>query len=99
MKSELEPGCMAMIVGGFFPENIGKIVTCLKYIGADIGFWADDLWEINKPIITQWSRNPNFNDMSENKETTYMASAKTMQRIDDNETKCLSKPVHITENP
>ena len=70
-RSDLEPGCKAIIVSGYCKSNIGKIVTCLNYIGKTIGFGNTDLWGVDSPVLFSSGN------------THYKCSAATMQRIDD----------------
>ncbi len=95
MRSKLEPGCMAMIVGGVVKSNHGMIVKVGNFIGDPLkGSVIDrdlDIWEVNKLVTFR-----NIRAGVKTYNTHYMASGKTMQRIDDNETKCLSEPAHIT---
>jgi len=74
-RSNLEPGCLAVIVGGVVKENYGKIVTCVRYIGKVpelVGNYTDsDIWEVNQPVRFNFGAYHN------------LCSGKTMQRIDD----------------
>jgi hypothetical protein len=81
---------MAIIVSGVCRENYGKIVRVGNFIGTKIHesgqlFNDHDLWEVNKKIKFGWAG------------YYHLCSGKTMQRIDDNETKCLSDPARIEE--
>ncbi len=80
MKTELEPGCMAIIVGGVVRSNIGMIVKVGNFIGKiprrnRINFVDPDMWEVDKPILFNCGRN--FN----------LCSGKTMQRLNDEDEK------------
>ncbi len=76
--SKLEPGCKAIVIGGKAQENLGKIVTCIKFIGeasntTDNCYFGDkDIWEIDTPIVFLPFRN-----------MYPLCSARTLQRIDD----------------
>lgn len=64
MKLNCKPGCLAIVVKGANPNsprtNVGKIVTCIKYVGdiTDlVGFTVSskNLWLVDKPLF--FSRN------------------------------------------
>ena len=80
MRSELEPGCKAIIIGGRCKENIGKIITCLNYVGTHkdkLVIFADhDLWEVDKKITFRGNSGESIRELN-------LCSAKTTQRIDD----------------
>lgn len=95
MRSKLEPGCMAITVGCFIDENNGKIVTCLRYVGKMEGSWDDDLWETDTILKNLLVHKDNTDP--EPSDSDPFCPSRNLQRIDDNETKCLNKPVHITE--
>jgi len=69
-------GCMAVIVSGRYPENIGTVVTVGNFLGRpspvdEREFYKDDIWEIDKPI--RFSLDHTF----------YLCSESAMQRLGD----------------
>ena len=72
-RSDLVPGCKAIIVSGAYT---GKIVKCIKFIGnpepIDLNIFAkNDVWEIDK--LLRFTSGHYYN----------MCTASIMQRIDD----------------
>jgi len=44
----IEPGCLALTYGCFVPENNGKVVTVIRFVGrhpTDRLYLTEDLWE------------------------------------------------------
>lgn len=76
MRSKLEPGCKAIIVGGVCKENHGKIVTCLNFIGKKHGCMGGDLWEVDTLLVRR-------KIISKKRDDDYVCKAQNLQRIDD----------------
>lgn len=52
MKTQIEPGCLCILVNCQLPENNGKTVTAVRYIGQlrDVRCKNRDLWELDQNI-------------------------------------------------
>lgn len=50
MNLEIEPGCLAILINCNLPENNGKNVITLRFVGKIKGCKHKDLWEIDRPI-------------------------------------------------
>lgn len=62
MKLNCRPGDLALIVRSV-AGNEGKIVRCIKFIGAVPGFAGNDRWEIDTFLPANWGRTANsFHD-------------------------------------
>jgi hypothetical protein len=83
MRSELVPGCKAIIVGAFIPENNGIMVTCIKHIGALDDWFEKDLWEIDVFLSSKISSTPNTLEGSVCAPPASICPGGKMQRIDD----------------
>ena len=81
--SNLEPGCLAIIIDGVnhpnHKTNIGKIVTVGSYIGFIKGMYGKDYWEVDRIMFTNKGR------------TIYYNREINMQRIDDHDEKIEDK--------
>lgn len=78
----IEPGCMAIIIGGW-PENIGKCVQVLSYIGDLPNHFSDSHWEIDTPILTRACDDYTYNSPIPNSEHyVYYEEESCLMRID-----------------
>ena len=48
----IEEGCLAMVVNSTRPENLGKVGTVGKFLGAVPGFRSNENWEFSTPITS-----------------------------------------------
>jgi hypothetical protein len=81
--SELEVGCKAIVIGGM-PDNVGKIVTILLFIGTDDkedGIKGNDIWETDTKLTVGHFDNINIPDGK-----SVLENAVNMRRIDDHNT-------------
>ena len=97
----LEPGCLAIVITST-GENVGKVVTCVEYLGdMPEGFYSAGqyfgeqkaAWRIHPPIPTYF-----YDSRPSGRYTDYVAGYRLM-RIDgdvDQKTEEAKRPVAVT---